>query len=75
MQNHSAKNFIFSKGLVYNRYFETFRNMSTMTFDEFNLFKQKNPKVYLQPMISYGLTNVKQEYDSDVFLLAMLLIL
>ncbi|WP_255872660.1 ABC transporter ATP-binding protein/permease [Candidatus Phytoplasma australasiaticum] len=67
LQNHSAKNFIFSKGLVSNQYFEKFFNMSTMTFDEFNLLKQTNPKVYLQPMISYELTNVKQEYDSDVF--------
>ncbi|MDV3157425.1 MAG: hypothetical protein Q8760_01670 [Candidatus Phytoplasma australasiaticum] len=48
--------------------------MSTMTFDEFNLLKQKNPKVYLQPMISYELMNVKKEYDSNVFLLVMLLI-
>ncbi|MDO8030230.1 hypothetical protein OC709_01730 ['Planchonia careya' phytoplasma] len=39
LQNYSAKNFVFSKGLVSNRYFETFRNILTMTFDEFNLLK------------------------------------
>ncbi|MDO8059127.1 ABC transporter ATP-binding protein/permease ['Crotalaria aegyptiaca' phytoplasma] len=56
-QNHPEKNFVFSKNFDFNRYFNKFSTMSSMTLDEFNLLKQKNPKVHLQPMISFEFFN------------------
>ncbi|MDO8057263.1 ATP-binding cassette domain-containing protein [Candidatus Phytoplasma gossypii] len=60
-QNHPEKNFVFSKNSDFHRYLNQFSTMSSMTLDEFNLLKQKNPKVHLQPMISLNFFNSPTE--------------